>query len=275
VTRSNSRRLVCHGGDGSGFTNFLGLYPDEGIAVALTLNRGGVQAARAVISNAVLRMVAGVERPRRGVSTGAGGDAPMPEAGLYSSNFWDIELAVETTDEVFTARPLSSLVISDGPEPSDLIPVGDAAFTGEGGMLSGFEVTLGADGSLYGGPYPYRFTRSGDIPAPADEPLDETPHLAGVWRGTIATPMGALALSLDVAGTTEATISTPFARDLPLEECVAERGRLSGRFTLTVPTVGEMTMYPRLEARAGKLKGPVYAQGWFGELPMRTELEQA
>jgi CubicO group peptidase (beta-lactamase class C family) len=274
ATRSNGKRLLCHGGDGSGFTNFIGLYPDEGIAVALTLNRGGMQAARAVIGNGVLAVVAddGDAPAGRRYAGGVGVVAPD---GLYVSNFWDIELAVETTAEKTSARPLSGLVVSDGAEPSILVPAGDATFVGSGGMLGGFEVNVGADGAIYGGLYPYRFARLGDVPATVDEPLDETADLVGSWTGTITTPMGALALSVEVADGVSVAISTPFGQDLALEECDATAGRLCGRFTLTVPTVGEMIMYPRLEVRAGKLKGPIYAQGWFGELPMPAELERA
>jgi hypothetical protein len=275
VTRSNGRRLLCHGGDGSGFTNFLGLYPDEGIAVALTLNRGGMQAARAVIGNGVLAAVAGDGDALAG-RLYAGGGGGSVGAGLYASNFWDIVLAVETTDEITSTRPLSGLVVSDGPEPSLLVPAaGDATFIGSGGMLSGFEVTVGEDRAIYGGLYPYRFARLGDVPAILDEPLDEGADLIGTWRGTITTPMGALALSLELTGATSTAISTPFGQGLPLEECDASAGRVAGRFTLTVPGVGELIMYPRLEVRGGKLSGPIYAQGWFGELPMLAELEHA
>jgi hypothetical protein len=274
VTRSNGRRLLCHGGDGSGFTNFLGLYPDEGIAVALTLNRAGVQAARAVIANEVLAAVAGDgDVPSGRVYAGVGGESPGD--GLYASSFWDIELAVETGDAGLAARPLRGLVISDGPEPSLLVSTDDATFVGDGGMLNGFEVTIGEDGSLCGGLYPYRFTRTGDIPATPNEPLDEDVDLTGRWNGTITTPMGALACTLEVTGPDAAKISTPFAQDLPLEDAVAGDGGLSGRFAMTVPAAGDVTMFLRLGARAGKLKGPIYAQGWFGEVPMPTELEKA
>lgn len=273
VTRSNGQRLLCHGGDGAGFTNFLGLYPDEGIGVVLALNRAGVQAARAVIGNGVLAAVAGDEDAPAGRRPVAAGGAP-PD-GLYTSSFWDIELAVEASDEGTTARPISGLVVADGAEPSALTPAGDSTFTGEGGMLSGFAVTLDKGGAIYGGLYPYRFARIGDIPVVLVEPVDGAAKLEGAWRGTIETPLGPLALSLEVMGPAGATISTPFAQDLPLEECEASAGRFSGRFSLTVPTVGEMIMYPRLEVRGGRLKGPVYAQGWFGELPMQAELEKA
>ena len=278
VTLSNGRRLLCHGGDGAGFTNFLGLYPDEGIAVVLTLNRAGVQAARAVIGNGVLATVAGDTPPPGDAPAGrlyAGGGVGSVSDGLYTSSFWDIELAVETRDDITSARPLSGLVVSDGPEPSLLLAAGEATFVGKGGMLGGFEVNVGADGAIYGGLYPYRFVRIGDIPATLDEPLDEGADLTGTWRGTITTPMGALALSLEFADGVSVAISTPFGQDLALEECDASAGRLWGRFTLTVPTVGEMIMHPRLEVRAGKLKGPIYAQGWWGELPMPAQLERA
>jgi hypothetical protein len=191
------------------------------------------------------------------------------------SSFWDIELAVEASDEGVTVRPISGLVVADGPDPSVLTPSHDGAFIGEGGMLSGFEVNLGEDSAIYGGLYPYRFAFTGDVPVMLEEPVDETAELSGAWRGTIATPMGALALSLDVLGPASGTISTPFGQDLRLEECEASAGRCSGRFSLTVPTVGDMIMHPRLEVRAGKLKGPVYVQSWFGELSMHAELERA
>jgi hypothetical protein len=273
ATRSNGRRLLCHGGDGSGFTNFFGLYPDDGIAVVLTLNRGGVQAARSVIANTVLAIVSGADGPGLTVPVGVATTAPAD--GVYASSFWDIEIAVEESDGGLTTRPLSGLVISDGSEPSTLTPVGDRKFAADGGMFNGFEVTVGEDGALYGGLYPYRFARTGDVSVTVEEPVDETADLTGAWSGTITTPMGALAIGLEVTGPAGVTINTPFAQGLRLEDALAERGRLSGRFVLTVPTVGDMTMHPRLEVRGGKLKGLVYAQGWFGELPMPAELAKA
>jgi CubicO group peptidase (beta-lactamase class C family) len=273
VTRSNGRRLLCHGGDGSGFTNFLGLYPDEGVAVVLTLSRGGAQAARSVIANSVLAMAAGDDpSPRRVL--GAPSKPPVAE-GLYRSAFWDIDVVVEAIDDGLTARPISGLVVSDGPQPSTLVPAGDGNFVAEGGMFGGFGVTLGDDGALYGGLYPNRFVRAGDVPVAVVEPIDEAADLAGHWKGIATTPMGDLSLTLNVAGGEAATISTPFAQGVPLEECRAEHGRFSGRFTQVVPGVGEMAMHPRLEARGGRLKGTVYAQSWFGELAMPAELEKA
>jgi hypothetical protein len=271
ATRSNGRRLLCHGGDGSGFTNFLGLYPDDGTSVVLSLSRGGVQAARSVIANTVLGMLT---EPEPAVSTPSGPTGSLGD-GLYRSSFWDMDLAVATTDEGVTAQPLSGLVISDGPEPSFLRPTDSGGFIGEGGMLHGFDITVDEDGGFYGGLYPYRFGPVGDIPAATVEPIDEGADLPGVWRGTVETPMGKLLLDVTVSGPSEGTVSTPFAQDLNLEDFEAGAGRVAGRFTLTVPTVGDMVMFPRLEVRAGKLKGPLYAQGWFGELPLPAELEKA
>jgi hypothetical protein len=271
ATRSNGRRLLCHGGDGSGFTNFLGLYPDDGTSVVLSLSRGGVQAARSVIANTVLGMLTEAELPTATPSSSTGS---VP-GGIYRSSFWDIDLAVETTDDGVTAQPLSGLVISDGPEPSFLRPTDSGGFIGEGGMLHGFDITVDEDGGFYGGLYPYRFGPVGDIPAATVEPIDEGADLPGVWRGTVETPMGKLLFDVTVSGPSEGTVSTPFAQDLNLEDFEAGAGRVAGRFTLTVPTVGDMVMFPRLEVRAGKLKGPLYAQGWFGELPLPAELEKA
>ena len=271
ITRSNRRRLLCHGGDGSGFTNFLGLYPDDGIAVVLSLSRGGVQAARSVIANTVLATLIGEDLPTPGPSR----RADLPLDGLYRSSFWDIEVAVETADDEVALRPLAGLGVSDGSEPSVLRHADGGAFIGEGSMFHGFDVTVGEDDSFYGGLYPFRFERVGEVPTPVTEPIDESADLIGRWTGAVETPMGALALTVDVRGTEDSLVSTPFAQDSPLEDFEASAGRVSGRFTLTVPTVGEMVMYPRLEVRSGNLKGPVYAQGWFGELPMLAELEKA
>src|SRR5207249_6601363 len=137
------------------------------------------------------------ETPRRGNSRG-GYERDRPQEGVYTSNFWDIELAVEMTDKGVIARPLSGLLIADGPEPSDLVPARDGTLIGRGGMFNGFEVTLGADGSLYGGLYPYRFARTGDVQMAKEEPLDEAADLVGDWGGAITTPMGPMIVTLSV-----------------------------------------------------------------------------
>jgi CubicO group peptidase (beta-lactamase class C family) len=43
VTRSNGRKLICHGGDGGGFTAFAGAYPADGIGIVLLINTGAMQ----------------------------------------------------------------------------------------------------------------------------------------------------------------------------------------------------------------------------------------
>jgi hypothetical protein len=102
-TWSNDSELLCHGGDGSGFTNFLGFYREEGVAVVLTLNRGGVQAARSVIANTVAAMC--LDRAPRRRTASAVETAPLAD-GLYTSSFWNIELAIETPGTL-TARPVA------------------------------------------------------------------------------------------------------------------------------------------------------------------------
>jgi CubicO group peptidase (beta-lactamase class C family) len=267
ATRSNGRRLLCHGGDGAGFTNFLGLYPDDGIAVVLTLNRGGVQAARSVIANTVLGLTTSVKKPRRRVS------AALPRPGVYTSNFWDIEIALEREGEEPTTKPLSGLVVTDGPEPTRLMATEEGTFAGDGGMFHGFDVTVSDDGSVYGCPYPYRFERTGELPA-APPPLDAGDNVLGTWRGAVRTPMGPLAITFEVTDPATVAVSTPFAQGMPVEGASARNGRLSGRFPITVPGVGDLELFPRLEVRGGSLTGPIITRGMFGEIQMEAVAER-
>jgi CubicO group peptidase (beta-lactamase class C family) len=273
VTRSNGRKLICHGGDGSGFTNFMGGYPDRGVGVVLTLNRGGAACARSVIANTVLGILA--DAPPSASATVAPGHPSC--AGTYRSTYWDIEadLNVDGDTPAITVAP--GLVVSDPGETSRLYPLGDSFFRGEGGMFHGFEVSLREEAKGYtlsGGLYPFTFERIGDVENRLEPVADESADLAGDWRGTIETPLGPLALELTVEGPAKARASTPFARDLELEECAAGAGRISGRFTLTVPTVGELILHPRLVAHEGGLEGTVYGWGAFGELPFPAHLEK-
>jgi hypothetical protein len=59
VTPSNGRTLVCHGGDGVDFTNFIGMYPEERVGVALLINMGRAQSARSVSAAALARSLVG------------------------------------------------------------------------------------------------------------------------------------------------------------------------------------------------------------------------
>jgi hypothetical protein len=272
VTRSNGRKLICHGGDGSGFTNFMGGYPELETGIVLTLNRGGAAAARSVIANTVLGMLAG-----RGEAPGESSRDWQRFVGAYESTYWNAKADFTTEDGAPRVTVKSGLVVSDGGEETLLSPLGDGVFAAEGGMLHGFEVALQErEGGLEfaGGLYPFTFRRTGEI-APEDVLTpDEGAALAGHWRGKAVTPLGPLMLEVEVSDEGRATVSTPFAKGVALDECVAAKGRLSGRFNMTVPAAGELIVHPRLIATSGKLRGPVYAWGVFGELTFPAELER-
>jgi hypothetical protein len=277
VTRSNGRKLICHGGDGAGFTNFMGAYPELGMGIVLTLNRAGAAAARSVIANTVLGLLAGKSRSVEKIMPETSPRDVTGLAGAYRSTYWDIDakLTAEEPGPVITVT--GGLVVSDGGEPSRLSALGGGRFAADGGMLHGFEVEIGErDGSaaFSGGLYPFTFRRTGDIEQEEELRPDESADLTGVWRGTAATPLGPLAIEFGVADERQATVSTPFVRDVALEECAATGGRLSGRFKMTVPAAGEMVIHARLIVTGGKLRGDIYAWGVFGEAAFPAHLER-
>jgi len=274
VTRSNGQALICHGGDGAGFTNFMGGYPDLGTGIVLMLTRGGVASARSVMANTVLEMLTGMGEPP--IEAAPAGFESF--RGEYKSTYWDINAELEWERGYPAVTVTGGLVVSDGGEASRLAPLADGAYRATGGMFHGFEVALreiAGDFALTGGLYPLAFKRAGDVAQRADLMPDETADLTGMWRGAVTTPLGAMMLEIRVTGAKSAAISTPFARDVSVAECGAVAGRFEGRFAVVVPGTGELVLYPRLLAVEGKLQGPVYAQGWFGELAFPAELEKA
>jgi hypothetical protein len=261
VTNVNGRHTILHGGDGGGFTAFVAAHPDDGVGVAMLMNTGGMQAARSIIGTTALASLA---EPRRRTFAGP---ATVPE-GAYKSTFWDIE--VESRPP--TLVPTMGLVMSENPAPSTLLPTSDSTFDAEDGMCHGFEVTLEGD-RFYGGLYPFTFVRSGDLPDPPP-PVDENADLIGTWSGHVTTPLGPIATTIRIARDSALTADTPFAQNVEASNVFAKSGRVEGEFTMSTP-VGEMQMFLRLEARAGKLAGNTYGRGNFGETPFATELSRA
>lgn len=266
VTRSNGRRLVCHGGDGGGFTAFGGFYPDEGTGVALLINTAGQQVARSVIANTALRLLTRSQR-----RTFPGTPAPIL-AGVYRSTFWDIE--VEARDgEPPTFTTTEGVVVADEAGTSTLEAVSQETYEGEGGMFHGFEVAFqaGDEAEFSGGVYPFRFVRVDAIPR--EKPIDEEADLTGEWQGSIHTPMGPLAVKLRVESETAATLSTPFGPGA-VKDFRAKGGRVEMEFPLSLPGVGDFINFVRLECRGGRLTGRTYTRGNFGENRMPTELDR-
>jgi len=262
VTRVNGRHTILHGGDGSGFTAFIAAHPEEGVGVAMLMNTGGMQAARSIIGTTALASLAEPERRTLG-------DTGTIPTGVYPSSFWDIELEARD-DKLF---PTKGLVMSEDPSPSILHPVTPGTFEAQGGMFHGFELTV-EDEHIYGGVYPFTFTRSGDLPG-LPPPVDENAELIGTWKGSVTTPMGAIPTTLCVTSDSAVTADNPFAQNIAVQNAHAKSGRVEGEFTITVPVVGEMQMFLRLEARSGKLTGKTYGRSFYGETPFVTELERA
>ncbi len=278
VGRPNARHLICHGGDGLGFTNIMGGYPEEQVGVVFSLNRGSAQTARSVIANTALQVLLGGDGQRRSrPGTRAAGLDGL--AGAYTSTYWDIKADLTIEDGRPVLAPKEGLVVSGGEDNSYLEAIDDDVFLARGGMFDGFELTFERGGgpgdiSFFGGVYPFRFDRQGDVAPAAMQPVDEDAVLLGRWRGTAATPMGPMAVGIEVTSPAGGRVSTPFAQGVAIEECVAEAGRVSGRFGLTVPGFGEMQMFPRLSAIGGKLQGRVYARTGFGEIALALELDR-
>ncbi|HEY5639258.1 MAG TPA: serine hydrolase domain-containing protein [Dehalococcoidia bacterium] len=267
VTYSNGQRMICHGGDGNGFTAFVAGYPDEGVGAALLINSAGAQTARSVIGNTALALLAG-KPPARHLAS-----APLAP-GMYRSTYWDIEAEARNDDSpVLTCT--EGLVVRDDPTESQLLATPDGRLEGSGGMFHGFEVEL--DGTnpqqITGGLYPFTFVRQGDISEHAGK-VDENAVLTGTWIGTSRTPLGPLAARLAIQSGGAATVTTPLSGERQLDHLRAQSGLVSGEFSLTVPGVGEHRCFVRLTAVGGMLAGKIYARGPFGEAAMPTELER-
>lgn len=267
VTYSNGRRMICHGGDGNGFTAFIGAYPDDGVGVALLINSGGAQTARSVIGNAALALLSG-DIPARHLTS-----APLTP-GVYRSTFWDIEIEARHEDSP-ALTSVEGLIMADDPAESQLMTTPDGHLEGAGGMLHGFEISLNdADPpQITGGLYPFTFVRHGGFSEDAGK-VDENAVLTGTWSGTSHTPLGPLLATLAIESDAAATITTPLSGEQQLDHLRAESGRVNGKFTLTVPGVGPYSCFVRLAAVGGKLAGRIYARGAFGEAAMPTELER-
>lgn len=262
VTRANGRRLICHGGDGSGFTAFIGAHPDDGVGVALLINTAAQQVARSVIGNTALATLLEAKPPRTFA-------AATPEDGVYTSNFWDI--AVEARKgEPSTLKTTEGLIIGDDDNVSILLEA-DGAAQGENGMFHGFAIATG-DSDFAGGVYPYQFQRQGDLPV--EEPIDEDADVTGTWSGRIKTPLGEMTATLEITSKSEATIQSPITGTVPLENFSAADARVEGEFTTSMPGAGDYLMIMRLAVRDGTLCGKTFARGSLGEVAMPTDLER-
>jgi CubicO group peptidase (beta-lactamase class C family) len=274
VTPSDGRTLVCHGGDGVTFTNFIGMYPEERAGVALLINMGRAQSARSVIGSAALRALAG--GPLVGEAPHVAGEDWSPYAGRYASSFWGIDSVLTVDGGVTKVSFEGAFSWRDEGEVSRLYRE-NGVVRAVDGPFAGFDLAFetAPDGAprFFGGLYPFRFDRVADVPRPPG-PVDEGADLAGAWSGTARSPLGPVPVSLVISGGS-AVVSALSAHDAPLEELAIGRGRLTGHFDASVPGLGDFRVFLRLAAVDGKLAGKAYARGAVGEAPMPVELERS
>ena len=279
VDRQNGKRLICHGGDGPTFTAFVGAHPEEKVGVALLINMGRAQTTRSVVAGAALRSLLGDDRRFGSQDVGQGASAlETAVPGRYVSNFWGVEANVRLDGGLPAVDVQGGIVASIEGERSYLIRGEDGALCGYDGPFDGFDVTFepGAGGEtarFYGGLYPWRFDRQGDVMPLL--PVDEEADLKGRWIGTIDSPLGPVPVRLYVADGSRATVTALAAQDAALVESRAERGRVSGYLDTSLPAFGEFRVFFRLAAVGEGLRGRVYARGDFGEVPMPVELSRS
>jgi len=273
VTPSNGRTLVCHGGDGADFTNFIGMYPEERVGVALLINMGRAQSARSVIGSAALRALVG--GPLVGEAPHVAGEDWSPYAGRYASSFWGIDSVLTVDGGATTVSFEGAFSWRDEGEVSRLYRE-NGVVRAVDGPFAGFDLAFetAPDGAprFFGGLYPFRFDRVADVPRPPG-PVDESADLAGAWSGTVRSPLGPVPVSLVISGGSVA-VSALSAHDAPLEELAIGRGRLTGHLDASVPGLGDFRVFLRLAAVDGKLAGKAYARGAVGEAPMPVELSR-
>ena len=267
VDRRDGRGFFCHGGDGVGFTNFIGAHPDERVGVVVLLNSGGAQAARSAIVHAALAH-GRAEAPARSGPT----HVDPRFLGGYRSTFWALRAELTQPDD--HPRLCASGAIMSTETTSRLEPAGDR-WRGVGGMFDGWELDLviGADGQrrLYGGVYPFEFVPD-DSPMPRlPTSVDHDGELAGVWAGTTHTPIGPVPLELVVhpRGATVTTIGV----EAELTDVDAAAGWVRGHVDIEVAGFGRVEMFLRLGRAEGRLRGIIYARSDSGEFSMPTELE--
>jgi hypothetical protein len=81
-----------------------------------------------------------------------------------------------------------------------------------------------------------------------------------------------MAATLRITHQTALTVDTPFAQNITASNVEAMAGRVEGEFAITVPGIGEMQLFLRLQARGGKLTGKTYARAAMVEVALSTEL---
>jgi len=269
VDQRGGRPFFCHGGDGNGFTTFIGGHPEERVGIVVLINTGGVQEARSAIVRAGLAAVL-EETPAHRDGSG------LTEhfAGGYRSTYWDFRAELSQGREGEQLAVLGPMLSSESTSHLSRL---DDRWRGEGGIFDGWELDF-ADGPdeachFYGGVYPFEFVTDDTPIIRVPTSVDESGDLTGVWAGTMDTPVGPVPFELHVDPPNSVTVTTMGVTDLAMSDATANAGWVNGRFDLQIPDIGALTVFVRLGLVHGQLDGMAYVTMVFGEyaIPMRLQ----
>jgi hypothetical protein len=268
VDRRNGRPFFCHGGDGSGYTTFIGGHPEERVGVVVLMNTAGAQEARSAIARAALDSVLddAPRRTRPAVTV-------RPPKGRYRSTFWEVpaEVAERHGAPVVTMAPGR---IAFAESVSTLSPAGGSRWYADGGMFDGWELdfdTSTGDRRFFGGAYPFEFMADDTPVTTLPTVVDERGELTGTWAGTLDTPFGAIPLELDVQlGKVALGVMGSDGLDTDAE---TRDGWIRARFELDLAGFGPIVLFVRLGLVAGRLEGMLYVRHEGGEASLPAVLE--
>ncbi|MBV8951263.1 MAG: beta-lactamase family protein [Actinobacteria bacterium] len=273
VDHRRERRFFCHGGDGAGFTAFVGGHPGERVGVVLLMNTGGADVARSNLVRVALECVLD-GTGRTAYATAA---ASSPRASRYRSTFWNVRAEVTVGDGMPELTvPAGTISFDEG--VSRLAPAGSRWFA-DGGVFDGWELEFASDSDgrpcFSGGVYPYLF-RADDTPIIGlPHNVDTTADVGGAWVGTADTPFGPLPLGVEVdAGARRVTVDIMGMTEADTA-ADADGGWVRGEVPFDVPGVGPITVFVRLGVIGGRLEGLLYARTQFGEFGIPTTLSRS
>ena len=229
VDQRGGRPFFCHGGDGNGFTTFIGGHPQERVGIVVLINTGGIHEARSAIVRAGLAAVLD-EPPARPIG-------PARHNGLLAATAQPIGTCGQSCSQGRDSEQLAVLGPMLSSEATSALSRIDGRWRGEGGVFDGWELDFaeGPDGTchFYGGVYPFDFVADKSPIIRVPNSVDEHGTLTGAWTGTMDTPIGPVPIELRVDSPTMITVTTMGTTDLAMSDATATRGL--GHWPLRTP----------------------------------------
>jgi len=269
VDSRGGRPFFCHGGDGSGFTTFVGGHPTEHVGAIVLMNVGGAQEARSRIARAALESALGDATGR----ARTGPRASHPAIGGYLSTYWGVRADVSEDGGVpVVTFPANAIAFAES--VSRLTDVG-GRWRADGGMFDGFELDFEGtedERRFFGGIYSFEFVADDTIAVTLPVAVDETGDLLGRWAGVMDTPIGPIPLELGVdAGRVTVGFLGTESVDTDAETA---NGWVRARFAPEVAGFGVLDVFARLGLADGRLEGLLYARHEAGEFTIPTVLDR-